>query len=265
MQRPSAPDTRHRRIRTLIKSVPLLLLAAAVVLSPHAAHAAISIPALSSSPTADGGHEWSLQLQTLLLLTSLMFLPAVLLMMTCFTRIIIVLGLLRTAIGTHAAPPNQVLLGLTLFLTLFVMAPTIHQVYNAAWAPLSEGKISFQQALDHGSKPLHKFMMSQTRKSDLKLFTRLAKAGPYQTPKDVPLRVLVPAYVTSELKTAFQIGFTIFIPFLIIDLVVASVLMSLGMMMVPPSTISLPFKLMLFVLVDGWHLIIGSLVQSFHP
>src|SRR6185312_12867848 len=162
-------------------------------------------------------------------LTSLAFLPAALLMMTCFTRIIIVLGLLRTALGTASAPPNQVLLGLTLFLTFFVMAPTFNKAYDTAWVPLSKGTINMQQALDTGSKPFHQFMISQT----------------------------------SELKTAFQIGFTIFIPFLIIDLVVASVLMALGMMMVPPSTISLPFKLMLFVLVDGWHLIVGSLVQSF--
>jgi len=191
------------------------------------------------------------------------FLPAALLMMTCFTRIIIVLSLLRTALGTSSAPPNQVLLGLTLFLTFFVMAPTFSQAYDTAWAPLSQGTINMQQALDTGSKPFHKFMITQTRETDLAMFARLAKAGPMQGPDDVPMRVLVPAYVTSELKTAFQIGFMVFIPFVIIDMVVASVLMSMGMMMLSPVLISLPFKLMLFVLVDGWHLIIGSLVQSF--
>jgi flagellar biosynthetic protein FliP len=252
-----------RRHGPALKPACLLLVLAATIALPHLAHAQATLPALTSKPTADGGQQWSIQLQTLLLLTSLAFLPAALLMMTCFTRIIIVLSLLRTALGTASAPPNQVLLGLTLFLTFFVMAPTFNQAYDTAWAPLSKGTINMQQALDTGSKPFHEFMISQTRETDLAMFARLAKVGPMQGPQDVPMRVLVPAYVTSELKTAFQIGFTIFIPFLIIDLVVASVLMALGMMMVPPATISLPFKLMLFVLVDGWHLIIGSLVQSF--
>lgn len=242
----------------------MLLMVATILLLPHLAGADVGIPGLTSTPTADGGQQWSIQLQTLLLLTSLAFLPAALLMMTCFTRIIVVLSLLRTAMGTQSAPPNQVLLGLALFLTLFVMAPTLNRAYDNAWVPLSDGQISFQQALQTGVKPFHDFMMKQTRETDLALFARLAKVGPMQGPDAVPLRVLVPAYVTSELKTAFQIGFTIFIPFLIIDLVVASVLMSLGMMMVPPATISLPFKLMLFVLVDGWQLIIGSLAQSFY-
>ena len=252
-----------RCLRPALKPACLLLALVAIASLPQLAHAQASLPALTSKPTADGGQQWSIQLQTLLLLTSLAFLPAALLMMTCFTRIIIVLSLLRTALGTSSAPPNQVLLGLTLFLTFFVMAPTFSQAYDTAWAPLSKGVIDMQQALDAGSKPFHKFMITQTRETDLAMFARLANAGPMQGPEDVPLRVLVPAYVTSELKTAFQIGFTVFIPFLIIDLVVASVLMALGMMMVPPATISLPFKLMLFVLVDGWHLIIGSLVQSF--
>lgn len=244
----------------------LLPLLVVILLLPHAAHAGSpfpDLPGVTTTPTANGGQQWSISLQTLLLLTSLAFLPAVLLMMTCFTRIIIVLSLLRTAMGTASAPPNQVLLGLTLFLTFFVMAPTIQATYQQAWVPLSEGKISMQQALETGSKPFRKFMLGQTRETDLALFSRIAGTGPYQTRADVPLRVLVPSFVTSELKTAFQIGFTIFIPFLIIDLVVASVLMALGMMMVPPATISLPFKLMLFVLVNGWELVIGSLVQSF--
>ena len=216
-----------------------------------------------SQTTADGSQQWSIKLQTLLLLTSLAFIPAVLLMMTSFTRIIIVLSLLRTAMGTQAAPPNQVLLGLTLFLTFFVMSPVLDKVYDDAWQPLTRDEIGFDEFLQRGSEPLREFMLAQTREPDIALFARLAKIGPVQGPEQLPLRVLLPAYVTSELKTAFQIGFTIFIPFLIIDLVVASVLMALGMMMVPPATISLPFKLMLFVLVDGWQLIIGSLAESF--
>ncbi|TBW36853.1 flagellar biosynthesis protein FliP [Azotobacter chroococcum] len=223
-----------------------------------------ALPALTSQPLAGGGQQWSLSLQTLLLLSSMAFLPALLLMMTGFTRIIIVLGLLRTAIGTPAAPPNQVLLGLALFLTFFVMAPVFDRTYQTAWLPFSRDEIDFEQFLETGSQPFREFMLAQTRDGDLALFARLARLGELEGPEQVPLRVLMPAFVTSELKTAFQIGFTIFIPFLIIDLVVASVLMALGMMMVPPATISLPFKLMLFVLVDGWQLLVGSLAQSFY-
>jgi flagellar biosynthetic protein FliP len=252
-----------RRLYARGKPFALVLVVLCLVLAPHLAGAQATIPGLTTTPTPQGGQQWSIQLQTLLFLTSLAFLPAALLMMTCFTRIIIVLSLLRTALGTQSAPPNQVLLGLTLFLTFFVMAPTFNRAYDTAWVPLSRGTLTMQQALDTGAKPFHDFMMGQTRETDLAMFARLAKLGPMQGPADVPMRVLVPAFVTSELKTALQIWFTIFIPFLIIDLVVASVLMALGMMMVPPSTISLPFKLMLFVLVDGWQLIIGSLVQSF--
>jgi len=221
------------------------------------------IPGLTSQPTADGGQQWSINLQLLLLLSSMAFLPAILLMMTSFTRIVIVLSLLRTAMGTQSAPPNQVLIGMALFLTLFVMAPVFDQIHDTAWQPLSRDEISFEAFLGEASKPLREFMLHQTREPDLALFAQLSGSGPFQGPQDVPIKVLMPAFITSELKTAFQIGFTIFIPFLIIDLVVASVLMALGMMMVPPATISLPFKLMLFVLVDGWHLLIGSLAQSF--
>lgn len=209
------------------------------------------------------GESWSLPVQTLVLMTSLTFLPAILLMMTGFTRIVIVLGLLRNALGTASTPPNQVLLGLALFLTFFVMSPVLNRVYDEAWVPLSQDKISMEVALQKGSQPLRAFMLKQTREGDLALFSRIAKAEQFNTSDDVPMSILVPAFVTSELKTGFQIGFTMFIPFLIIDLVVASVLMALGMMMVPPATISLPFKLMLFVLVDGWQLVIGSLAQSF--
>ncbi|MBD3895219.1 flagellar type III secretion system pore protein FliP [Halomonas sp. ML-15] len=231
---------------------------------PGAAVAQATIPGIVSQPTEDGGQQWSVQLQTLLLLSSMAFLPALLLMMTGFTRIIIVLSLLRTAMGTQSAPPNQVLLGLALFLTFFVMSPVFAQVYQDAWLPLSTDEMNFDEFLLVASQPFREFMLAQTREPDLAMFVRLADVGEMQGPEDLPMRVLMPAFVTSELKTAFQIGFTIFIPFLIIDLVVASTLMSLGMMMVPPATISLPFKLMLFVLVDGWQLIIGSLAESFY-
>ena len=222
------------------------------------------LPGLVSQPLPGGGQSWSLPVQTLVFITSLTFLPAILLMMTSFTRIIIVFGLLRNALGTPSAPPNQVLLGLALFLTFFIMSPVIDKIYVDAYQPFSEEKISMQEAMEKGAQPLREFMLRQTREADLALFARLANSGPLQGPEAVPMRILLPAYVTSELKTAFQIGFTIFIPFLIIDLVIASVLMALGMMMVPPATIALPFKLMLFVLVDGWQLLVGSLAQSFY-
>nr|WP_281282987.1 flagellar type III secretion system pore protein FliP [Verticiella sediminum] len=230
----------------------------------HGAAHAQGLPALTAQPTADGGQIYSLSVQTLLLLTLLTFLPAALLMMTGFTRIIIVLGLLRNAMGTGASPPNQVLVGLAFFLTLFTMGPVFDNVYENAYRPLADGDISFEQALQQGSVPFREFMIHQTRENDLRLFADLAGVDDMQGPEDVPFRILVPAFVTSELKTAFQIGFTIFIPFLIIDLVVASTLMALGMMMVPPVTISLPFKLMLFVLADGWALLLGSLARSFY-
>jgi len=223
-----------------------------------------ALPALTSTPGSDGSQTYSLSVQTLLLLTMLSFLPAMLLLMTGFTRIIIVLGLLRNAMGTGASPPNSVLIAIALFLTFFAMSPVFDEVYTRAYQPLSEGSISFEAALQEGAAPLRTFMLNQTRETDLSLFANMAQSPQFDTPDDVPLRVLVPAFVTSELKTAFQIGFTVFIPFLIIDLVVASVLMSLGMMMVPPVTISLPFKLMLFVLADGWHLLLGSLARSFY-
>ena len=184
-------------------------------------------------------------------------------MMTGFTRIIIVLSLMRQALGTPASPPNQVLLGLSLFLTFFVMSPVFDRVYTEAYKPLSENRITMEEALDRGAVPLRSFMLKQTREADLALFVRLSRQPAPPRLEDISMRVLIPAYVTSELKTAFQIGFAVFIPFLIIDMLVASVLMSMGMMMVSPVLISLPFKIMLFVLVDGWNLLIGSLAQSF--
>lgn len=222
------------------------------------------LPAVTSAPAAGGGQTYSLSLQTLLLLTSLSFLPAALMMMTSFTRIIIVLSLLRQAIGTQSSPPNQVLVGLALFLTLFVMGPVFDKIYVDAYQPLSDNKINMSQALERGVAPLKTFMLKQTRQTDIALYVKMSNTPQLQGPEDTPLRVLIPAFITSELKTAFQISFAIFIPFLIIDMVVASVLMSMGMVMLSPSTISLPFKLMLFVLVDGWQLLIGSLAQSFY-
>ncbi len=222
------------------------------------------LPGLVSQPMPNGGQSWSLPVQTLVFITSLTFLPAILLMMTSFTRIIIVFGLLRNALGTPSAPPNQVLLGLALFLTFFIMSPVFDKIYADAYQPFSENKIEMPEAIEKGAQPLREFMLRQTREADLALFARLANTPDMAGPEAVPMRILLPAYVTSELKTAFQIGFTVFIPFLIIDLVVASVLMALGMMMVPPATIALPFKLMLFVLVDGWQLLVGSLAQSFY-
>lgn len=210
-----------------------------------------------------GGASYSVPVQTLLFFTALSFLPAVLLMMTGFTRIVIVLGLLRQALGTQAAPPNQVIVGLSLFLTLFVMGPTLDKVYNEAYKPFAANQIGFEEAVARGEVPMRQFMLKQTRQSDLALFTRLAKLDPAIKAEQAPLRVLVPAFVTSELKSAFQIGFLIFIPFLVIDMVVASVLMSLGMMMLSPVLVALPFKLMLFVLADGWNLLLGSLAASF--
>jgi flagellar biosynthetic protein FliP len=252
-----------------VRADKTLLAAAAVIGALLCAFAAPALaqtsglPAFTSTPAAGGGQNYSLSLQTLLLLTSLTFLPAALLMMTGFTRIIIVLSLMRQALGTPASPPNQVLLGLSLFLTFFVMSPVLDKIYTDAYKPLSENRITMEEALDRGAVPLKTFMLRQTRETDLGLFLKLSRQPAPPKVEDVSMRVLIPAYVTSELKTAFQIGFAVFIPFLIIDMLVASVLMSMGMMMVSPVLISLPFKIMLFVLVDGWNLLIGSLAQSF--
>ncbi len=210
-----------------------------------------------------GGASYSVPIQTLLFFSALSFLPAVLLLMTGFTRIVIVLSLMRQALGTQAAPPNQVIVGLSLFLTFFVMSPTLDRVYEQAYQPFAANQINFEEALKRGESPMRSFMLKQTRQSDMELFSRLAKLPETAKPETVPMRVLVPAFVTSELKSAFQIGFMIFIPFLIIDMIVASVLMSLGMMMLSPVLVALPFKLMLFVLADGWNLLLGSLAASF--
>ncbi len=235
-----------------------------LLLLPVWAWAQGGMEALTVTTNKDGTQSYTLTLQIMLLMTALSVLPSLLLMMTCFTRIIIVLGILRQALGTAQTPSNQVLIGMALFLTFFIMSPVLENVYRTAAAPYLDDKISMQEALQRASVPLREFMVAQTRETDLNLFGGIANATDFKTPADVPFSILVPSFVTSELKTAFQMGFLIFIPFLIIDLVVASVLMSMGMMMLSPMIISLPFKLMLFVLVDGWALIMGSLASSFY-
>ncbi|HEY3634171.1 MAG TPA: flagellar type III secretion system pore protein FliP [Caldimonas sp.] len=246
----------------VLAAVALVVVAlpAAAQTPPAAAGAALPLVVGTSA----GSTSYSVPIQTLLFFTALSFLPAVLLLMTSFTRIVIVLSLLRQALGTQAAPPNQVVIGLSLFLTFFVMGPTIDKVYADAYQPYAESKIDFAEALKRGESPVRGFMLKQTRQADAMLFAKLARIDPSVPTAEVPFKVLVPAFVTSELKSAFQIGFLVFLPFLIIDMIVASVLMSLGMMMLSPVLIALPFKLMLFVLADGWNLLLGSLAASFN-
>jgi flagellar biosynthesis protein FliP len=245
----------------------LLWVAAAVIavgccLAPYVAQAA-GIGALDMRPDGHGGQSYTLPVQLLLLLAGLVFVPAILLTMTAFTRIIIVLSLLRQALGLTQTPPNQVLIGLALFLTMFVMSPVFSNIGDNSLQPLLDNKISAMEAVQRAETPLRAFMVKQTRRQDLGLFLKLAGGQTYPTVEDVPFRVLVPAFVTSELKTGFQIGFMIFLPFLVIDIVVAAIMMSLGMMLLSPISISLPLKLALFVLVNGWTLVIGSLAEGF--
>ncbi len=240
-------------------------LAALALLGAADGAAAQSLLQINSAPAPGGGTSYSVPVQTLLLFTALSVLPAILLLMTSFTRIIIVLSLVRQAMGLQTTPPNQVLIGMSLFLTLFVMGPTLETIYADAYKPYAEQKIALEEALAKGGDPLRNFMMKQTREADLALFAKMARVEPNTAAKDMPMRVLIPSFVTSELKTAFQVGFLVFIPFLVIDLIVASVLMSMGMMMLSPVLVALPFKLMLFVLADGWNLLVGSLVASFGP
>ena len=241
-------------LRRSASALPLLLAAGGAL--------AQSTPFGFSATTSGNTTTYSVPVQTLLIFGALSFLPAVLLLMTSFTRLIIVLSLLRQALGLQTTPPNQVLVGLSLFLTFFIMGPTLQKVYDDAYKPYSEQRMNFEDAVARGSDPLREFMLKQTRQADLALFSRIARE-PIAEPARTPMRILVPAFVTSELKTAFQIGFMVFIPFIVIDLVVASVLMSMGMMMLSPVLVALPFKLMLFVLADGWNLLIGSLAASF--
>uniref|UniRef100_UPI003EBF41E7 flagellar type III secretion system pore protein FliP n=1 Tax=Thermodesulfovibrio autotrophicus TaxID=3118333 RepID=UPI003EBF41E7 len=228
----------------------------------------IMIPALCfAAPQVNAGgglFGFSSAVDILVFITLLSFLPAILIMMTSFTRIVIVLSLLRQALGTPAVPPNQVIIGLALFLTLFIMSPTIDRVYNEAYVPFSKKEITMQEAINRASVPFKEFMLKQTREKDLALFLKLSKTEVKPaTPMDLPMKIVVPAFALGELKRAFEIGFLIFLPFLVIDIVVASILLSMGMFMVPPVMISMPFKLLLFVLVDGWQLIIGSLAGGF--
>jgi flagellar biosynthetic protein FliP len=221
------------------------------------------LPALTVKTNADGTQEYTVTLQILAIMTALTFLPALLMMMTSFTRIIIVFSILRQALGLQQSPSNQILIGLALFLTLFIMQPVINKVNEDALQPYINQQIGAQEALAKTAAPFHAFMLAQTRESDISLFVGIAKYPPIAVPEETPFSILVPAFIISELKTAFQIGFIIFIPFLVIDIVVSSVLMAMGMMMLSPLIISLPFKIMLFVLVDGWAMIVGTLAASY--
>ena len=236
---------------------------ALLIFIPQLAWAQSGLPIINMIDDGSGSTQYSLTLQLLALMTVLTLLPSLLLMMTSFVRIIIVMSLLRQALGTAQTPPNQVLIGLSLFLTIFIMSPILSSVYDQAVKPYSDGAISFDIALSRAEAPVRSFMLNQTRETDIAMFAEIANNQDISEPADVPFTTLVPAFITSELKSAFSIGFLIYIPFVIIDLVVASVLMSMGMMMLSPMMISMPFKLMLFVLVDGWSLIMGSITSSF--
>jgi flagellar biosynthetic protein FliP len=234
------------------------------LLTPMAAWSAPGFDAITVTTNPDGGQSYTLTLQILFFMTALSLLPSALVMMTSFARITISLHLLRQAMGTHTAPSNQMLIGLALFLTIFIMMPVFDQIYQVALKPYMAEEITFQDALARGAVPLKEFMMAQTRDSDIELFAEIGRFGEIEGPEQVPFSLLLPAFATSEIKTGFQIGFLLFIPFLVIDLVVASVLMSMGMMMLSPMIVSLPFKIMLFVLIDGWGLVFGALASSFY-
>lgn len=242
-----------------MRSLLLLLL-----LLPCLANAQPGLDVLSVVDNQDGGQTYTLSIKIFFLMTALTLLPAVVLMMTSFTRIIIVLAILRQALGTAQTPSSQILIGLALFLSFFVMTPVIDQIYQSSVQPYLDEQITITDALSNAEAPIREFMLAQTRETDIELFASISGNTDIATEADIPFSLIVPAFVTSELKTAFQIGFLIFIPFLVIDLVVASVLMSMGMMMLSPLIISFPFKLMLFVLVDGWALIMGTLASSFY-
>ena len=261
------------RRRPAILAIVALLLVAVLILAVPALAQTVPAPPAAAPPSAaigralntisGDGRPLSLSLQILVLMSLLTVLPSLVLMMTSFTRIIIVLSILRQALGLQQTPPNQVLVGLALFLSLFVMRPTIDAINRTAYTPYGSGQIGIEEAIERSGTVLHGFMVRQVRQTDLKLFADMAKAPPFAKAADIPFSILLPAFVTSELKTAFQIGFLIFLPFLVIDLVVASTLMALGMMMLSPTIISMPFKLLLFVMVDGWALTMGSLAGSF--
>jgi len=247
-----------------VRAFTYLFVAMLLLLLPINSHAEVGIPALSVVTNSDGGQTYTLSIQVLILMTIMTMLPAALMMMTAFTRIVIVLAILRTAIGTAQTPTNQIIIGLSLFMTIFVMSPVLDSINQQSVQPYLNETITSGKALEMAQGPISQFMMRQTRESDIDLFASIAGIDNIESPDDIPFTILIPAFVTSELKTAFQIGFLLFIPFLIIDLVVASVLMSMGMMMLSPLIISLPFKIMLFVLADGWTLVLGTLATSFY-
>ena len=251
------------RINTLSRSAVRFLIPLLLMLLSGFVSAQEGLPIVNMTSGTDGEVQYSLTLQLLALMTVLTLLPSLLIMMTSFVRIIIVMSLLRQALGTAQTPPNQVLLGLALFLTIFIMSPVLTEVYDEAITPYYQDQISLETALETAQQPIRTFMLNQTRETDIAMFAEIAGNDNIEDPADVPFTTLVPAFITSELKSAFAIGFLIYIPFVVIDLVVASVLMSMGMMMLSPMMISMPFKLMLFVLVDGWTLIMGSLAASF--
>lgn len=242
-----------------------ILLALLMVLgwSVPALAADVGIPAVSITTGEDGTENYSVTLQILILMTMLTFLPAMVMMMTSFTRIVVVFAILRQALGLQQTPSNQVMVGLAMFLSLFIMMPVLEKVNEQAVQPYLDEQIGVVQALEAASGPFREFMLKQTRETDLEMFMKISKTPKVNGAEEIPFTVLVPAFVTSELKTAFQIGFMLFIPFLVIDMVVASVLMAMGMMMLSPVIISLPFKIMLFVLADGWAMVVGTLAASF--
>lgn len=222
----------------------------------------LSLNAFQVTTNPDGSQDYAVSIQILILMTALSFLPSIIIMMTSFTRIVVVLSILRQALGLQTTPSNQIIIGISLFLSLFIMSPVLNEMNNTALQPYLNDQISAKEAFDRAQLPMHKFMREQTRPKDIETFAEFANER-YDSVEQVPMKVLIPAFMISELKTAFQMGFMLFLPFLIIDLVVASILMAMGMMMLSPMIVSLPFKIMLFVLVDGWGLIMGTLVSSF--
>ena len=260
---PAGGFTRRRGVQALRGFVLLVCIALALAATAQGAPQDRGFVELriGGGPAKDG---LSVPLQILVLITLLSLIPAILVSVTSFTRLIIVTHFLRQALGTQTMPPNQVLIGLSLFLTYFIMQPVGEQINREAIQPMLQGKMTEMQALDQASNPLRQFMLRYTREKDLALFLNVAKEAKPRTPQEVPMRILIPSYMISELKTAFQIGFVLFVPFLVIDMIVAAVLLSMGMMQLPPVVVSTPFKILLFVMVDGWNLVVGSMVKSFY-
>ena len=246
-----------------MKRLSLSLILSLLLFSPGAFALDGVLPALTVTTTPDGGTQYSVTMQILLLMTAMSFLPAMIIMLTSFTRIIVVLSILRQAIGLQQTPSNQVLIGISMFMTFFIMAPVFDKIYDEAVKPYIAETMNIEQAFNIGKEPIKTFMLAQTRLTDLDTFIEISGYQNINSPEDVPMSVLIPSFITSELKTAFQIGFMLFVPFLVLDLVVASILMAMGMMMLSPMIVSLPFKIMLFVLVDGWSLVMGTLANSF--